>query len=229
MIKMPSFDEQTMYDAETTYNLTMTQDRLAKFIAHYEAIKMVQDIPGNIIECGVFKGTSLVRLASLRNLIGNDFSAKLIGFDVFSDEFPDTEYEEAKAQRQHWIKTAGSSSISTEQLEILFKYHGITNFELIPGDICETVPLYVKNNPGMKVSLLNIDCDFVEPTFCILENLYDKVMPGGIILLDNYAGEGTSGESYHGDTIGVDNFINKKKIRINRFPWASRPCYIVRN
>ena len=228
MIKMPSFDEQTMYDAETTFNLTMTKDRLAKFVAHYEVIKMVKDIPGGIIECGVFKGTSLVRFAALRNLIGNDFSAKIIAFDVFSDEFPNTEYEEAKEQRQHWLDTAGASSISTEQLEQLFKYHRITNFELIPGDICETVPLYVQNNPGMKVSLLNIDCDFVEPTFCVLENLYDKVMPGGVILLDNYAGEGTSGESYHGDTIGVDKYFNNKKIQINRFPWASRPCYIVK-
>ena len=41
MIKMPSLDEQTMYDAETTFNLTMTKDRLAKFVAHYEVIKMV--------------------------------------------------------------------------------------------------------------------------------------------------------------------------------------------
>ena len=228
MIKMPGFDIQTMYDAETTFNLTMTKERLAKFIAHYEAMNMVKEIPGNIVECGVFKGTSLVRFAAMRNLIGNDFSSKIIGFDVFSDDFPDTKFEEGKAQREHWIKTAGGSSISVEQLEEVFAHHDINNFELIAGDICETVPLYVKNNPGMKISLLNIDCDFVEPTFCALENFYDKVMSGGIILLDNYSGEGTSGESYHGDTVGTDNFIQGKEIEVKRFPWAARPCYIIK-
>jgi hypothetical protein len=228
MIEMPKFDEQTMYDAETTFNLTMTHERLAKFLAHYEAMKMVKDVPGNIIECGVFKGTSLARFAAIRNLIGNDFSSKIIGFDVFNDEFPTTEFEEDNEQREHWLETAGGSSIDINQLTTIFNHHGVDNFELIPGDICETVPYYVKNNPGIKISLLNIDCDFVEPTFCVLEHFFERVMPGGIILLDNYAGEGTSGISYHGDTKGVDNYFADKNVKIQRFPWAARPCYIIK-
>jgi len=226
MIKMPTFDEQTMYDAETAFNLTMTNDRLAKFLMHYEVMKMVKNIPGSIIECGVFKGTSLVRFAAIRDLIGNNFSAKIIGFDIFSDDFPNTKFKEDQEQREHWLDTAGGSSIGVSQLEEIFEHHSIKNFELIPGDISETVPLYTKKNPGMKISLLNIDCDFVEPTFCVLDNFFDKVMPGGIILLDNYAGEGTSGISYHGDTKGIDDFLKGKDIKIERFPWAARPCFI---
>ena len=57
-----------------------------------------------------------MRFVALRNLIGTNFSAKIIGFDVFSDTFPDTDYEQGQAQRQHWIDTAGSSSISTDKL-----------------------------------------------------------------------------------------------------------------
>jgi hypothetical protein len=228
MIKMPEFDEQTMYDAETDFNLTMTNDRLAKFIAHYEAMKMVENIPGSIVECGVFKGTSLVRFAAIRNLIGNNFSAKIVGFDIFSDEFPNTKFEEDQEQREHWLKTAGGSSIAVSQLEEIFNHHGVNNFELIPGDICETVPLYAKNNPGIKISLLNIDCDFVEPTFCVLDHFYDRVLQGGIILLDNYSGEGTSGISYHGDTKGIDDYFKDKNVQIERFPWAARPCFIIK-
>ena len=228
MIEMPEFDEQTMYDAETVFHLTMTQDRLSKFIAHYEAMKMVSNIPGCIVECGVFKGTSIVRFASMRNLLYNDFSAKIIAFDVFSDDFPNTQFEEDQKQREHWLQTAGGSSISIEQLEMVFKHHGMENYELVSGDICETVPAYVKNNQGLKVSLLNIDCDFVEPTLSVLEHLYNRVMPGCVILLDNYSGEGTTGQSYHGDTKGVDDFFKNKEVNIRRFPWAARPCYIVK-
>ena len=83
-------------------------------------MKLTQDVPGCIVECGVFKGTSFARFALMRQLLGGDFSSKISGFDVFSDDFPDTNFEEDKAQREHWIETAGASSISIEQLsEIL--------------------------------------------------------------------------------------------------------------
>ncbi len=43
-----------------------------------------------------------------------------------------------------------------------------------------------------------------------LNIFYDRVMKSGVILLDNYAGEGTAGHSYHGDTRGVDGFFPTK-------------------
>ena len=101
MIKMPNFDMQTLYDAETTFNLVMNEERLAKFLIHWEAIKIAQTIPGAIVECGTFKGTSFMRFANMRQLIGGNFSAKLIAFDVFSDEFPNTSFQEDQLQSQH--------------------------------------------------------------------------------------------------------------------------------
>ena len=83
------------------------------------------------------------------------------------------------------------------------------NFELIAGDITKTLPRYIKKNPHLKISLLNIDIDFVESTFCSLEYLYPRVSKGGIILLDNYG-------YAHGDTKGVDLYFKKiKKKTIN--------------
>ena len=228
MIELPSFDEQSRYDYETNFHLTLEISRLAKFIAHYEAFKMVADLPGAIVECGVFKGTSITRFALLRELLGNYFSAKIIAFDVFSDDFPDTQFEEDKAQREHWLNTAGGSSIAPEQLDEVFSRMNVQNYELVAGDICETVPAYMEHHAGLKISLLNIDCDFVEPTICALEHMYDRVVRGGIILLDNYAGEGTAGHSYHGDTRGADEFFADKDVLIQKFPFGARPCYIVK-
>ena len=228
MIELPSFDEQSRYDYETNFHLTLELSRLAKFIAHYEAFKMVSHLPGAIVECGVFKGTSLARFAMLRELLGNAFSAKILAFDVFSDEFPNTAFEEDHAQREHWINTAGASSISTGQLDEVFEWMKVGNYELIAGDICETVPKYMSDHPGLKISLLNIDCDFVEPTRIALEHMYDRLVRGGVVLLDNYAGEGTSGLSYHGDTRGTDEFFADKNVVIRKFPFGARPCYIVK-
>ena len=228
MIDLPEFDIQKMYDYETNYHLTMNLDRVSKYVIHYEAMKMIQDVPGAIVECGVFKGTSFARFAIFRELFGNYTSKKLVAFDVFSDDFPDSEFEEDKKIREDWINTAGGSSISTDQLSSVLDKNDIKNYQLIEGDVLETIPRYVNENKGLKISLLNIDIDFVEPTYCALENLFPLVMPGGIILLDNYAGESPEGIALHGDTKGVDDYFNDKKVKIRQFPFAGRPCYIIK-
>jgi len=220
-IKFPNFKK--MYDYETNFHLTMNSERLAKLICHYEIFKKVKNVSGELVECGVFKGTSLARFGLMRELFGSKNTSKIIAFDVFSDVFPNTKFKEDKKIRKNWIKNAGSSSISKKQMSQIFKKQGTENFELIAGDITKTLPRYIKKNPHLKISLLNIDIDFVESTFCSLEYLYPRVSKGGIILLDNYG-------YAHGDTKGVDLYFKKikKKPLIQKFPFTSRPCYIVK-
>ena len=220
-IKFPDFKK--MYDYETNFHLTMNSDRFAKLICHYEIFKKVINVSGDVVECGVFKGTSLARFGLMRKIFGSKKNSKIIAFDVFSDVFPTTEYKEGKIDRKIWIKNAGSSSISKKQMSKVFKKQGTKSFDLIAGDITKTLPKYIEKNPNLKISLLNIDIDFVESTFCSLEYLYPRVSKGGIILLDNYG-------YAHGDTKGVDLYFKKikKKPLIQKFPFTSRPCYIVK-
>ena len=220
-IKLPDFKK--MYDYETNYHLTMDGDRMGKLLCHYEILKKCINIPGEIVECGVFKGTSLARFGIMRDLLGTKNTAKIIGFDVFSDKFPNTKYKEDKKIRSERIKKAGPSSISKTQMTTVFNKIGIKNFDIIAGDITKTLPKYVKNKPELKVSLLNIDIDFVESTYCSLKYLYPKVSKGGIILLDNYG-------FAHGDTLGVDKYFKdiKVKVKIQKFPFITRPCFIVK-
>ena len=109
-IKFPDFKK--MYEYETNFHLTMNSERLAKLICHYETFKSANKVSGEIVECGVFKGTSLARFALFRDLLGSKNTSKIIAFDVFSDVFPNTQYKEDKKIRKDWIKKAGSSSIS---------------------------------------------------------------------------------------------------------------------
>ena len=80
MIKIPKDLKKKMYDYETFYHLSMTNDRLGKFLAHYEAFKLISEIPGEIVECGVFKGTSFVRFALFRELLGGEKFLKIVSF-----------------------------------------------------------------------------------------------------------------------------------------------------
>ncbi len=228
MIKLPKFNIQNMYDAETHFNLFMNDERLSKFLIHYEIFKKIKNYKGSIVECGVFKGTSFSRFAMLRELIGKSKSNKLIAFDVFSDKFPDTKFKNEKKQRKHWINTAGGSSIAINQLTKIFKKKKIKNFKLIKGDVLQTIPNFVKKNPNLKIALLNVDIDFVETTQCVLDNLYNKVIKGGIILFDNYEGVGTGGTFYKGETDTIKRFLKKKNKKIIKFPFFNRPSYIVK-
>ena len=230
MIKLPRFTYQSMYNSETEFNLQMSEERLAKLLIHYEAFKLVKNLKGSIVECGIFKGTSFVRFAILRSLFKKN-NSRLVGFDHFSSKYPKTSYSNEMNIRKSFIRGAGSSSISSEQLKKIFKKKKIGNFELVKGNVLNTIPIYIKKNRNLKICLLNIDIDFVESTQCVLENLYDKVVKGGIIIFDNYMGDigkKTSKIFYQGETNIINKFLKKRKKKVIFSKLFIRPSYITK-
>lgn len=219
MIELPDFNKAFEY--ENDFYLSCDISRISKIMAHYEFYKMIQDIPGDIVECGVFKGTSLVRFASFLELLGNPLSKKIIGFDTFG-KFPETNFEADKEMRQRHLDTAGGESMSKQQLMDVLKHKGIDkHIELVEGDITKTLQDYVKSNPELKVSLLNLDVDIYEPSKVVLESLYPRLVHGGILLLDDY-------ESFPGETKAANDYFEDKNIKIRRLPFRKIPCYIVK-
>jgi len=182
---------------------------------------MALNVPGTIVECGVFKGASLARFAMFRDLFGNPFSKKIIGFDTFG-AFPETSFNPDKVVRKKFIEAAGDQSISADQMVKVLKHKGCDKFvELVPGDICETVPKYVKDHPELKISLLNLDTDIYEPAVTILEHLYPRIEKGGGLILDDY-------ETFSGETKGIDVYFIDMNISIQKFPFCMTPCYMVK-
>ena len=193
---------------------------MGKFIAHYELFKRAIDKQGVIVECGVFKGTSLVRFAGFRKLLDKNQERKIVAFDTFED-FPLTEFVPDKKLRDKLITDAGSQSISTSQLmEVLRHKESGAGVELVAGDIDKTVPEYVRNNPDLQIALLNIDVDIYEPTVTILKYLYPLVVSGGIVMLDDYG-------VFPGETKAVDEYFNGK-IDIRKLSYSKTPQYIIK-
>lgn len=177
MIQLPNFDKAFEYENEFYLSCDIT--RISKILAHYELFKMALNVPGTIVECGVFKGASLARFAMFRDLFGNPFSKKIIGFDTFG-AFPETSFNPDKVVREEFIDAAGDQSISVDQMMKVLEHKGCDKFvELVSGDICETVPKYVKDHPELKISLLNLDTDIYEPAVTTLERLYPRIERGG--------------------------------------------------
>ena len=220
MINLPNFEKAFEY--ENNFYLSCDITRISKILSHYEIYKMIKEIGGEIVECGVFKGASYLRFAMFREIFSNPYSKKIIGFDTFG-KFPETSFQDDEKARTQFIDSAGSDSISKEQLLKILDNKGLNkHVELIEGDITETVPAYVKANPELKISLLNLDTDIYEPAVSILEHLYPKITKGGILMLDDYG-------THPGETKAVDEFFKNKDIQIKKFSFAMTPCYIIKS
>lgn len=218
MIKLPNFKNSFYY--ENNFYLSCDSSRIGKFMAHYELFKMSIDKPGSIIECGVFKGISLIRFATFRNLL-NKKSKKIIGFDMFG-RFPETKFVRDQKLRKKFIKDAGINGISKKQLLQTLKRKKLDEkIELIQGDVTKTIPKYIEKNPKLKISFLNLDTDIYEPAVTILEYLYPKIVKGGILLLDDYG-------VFPGETKAVDEYFAKNNIKINKFSFSKTPHYIIK-
>lgn len=219
-MRLPTFSKSFEY--ENNFVLSCDSTRIGKIIAQYELYKMSAELPGAIVECGVFKGNSLCKFAMFRDLFGNRFSKKIIGFDIFG-KFPQTKFADDKKSRKKFIVEAGIQGISKEQLLEVLKYKNAdTLVELVKGDITRTVPRYVKDHPELRISLLNIDVDIYEPAVTILKYLFPRVVPGGIILLDDYG-------VFPGETKAVEEYFSSQNVQIKKLPYSMTPSYIIKS
>ncbi|MCZ2845468.1 MAG: dTDP-6-deoxy-L-hexose 3-O-methyltransferase, partial [Candidatus Bathyarchaeota archaeon] len=114
------FDIEKNFEYENGFYLTSDITRIGKLLAHYELYKLIIDLPGNIIECGVYKGTSLIRFSSFREILESPYSRKIIGFDAFG-KFPEQQqYSDASYIKK--FESIGGFGISVDELKKVFQY-----------------------------------------------------------------------------------------------------------
>lgn len=213
------FHKNQSFHYENGFYITTDSRRFGKFFAHYELYKRITNLPGAIVECGIFKGNSFFRLAHFREILEMQDSRKLIGFDIFGD-FPQTNFDLDAPFREAFINEAGNG-ISEEELHNVLKFKNIRNYELIKGDIVQTVPEYCTNNPQLKIALLHIDTDIYEPAVTILEYFWDRMVSGGVIIFDDYA-------IFPGETKAVDDFFASRNVIIEKLPICHTPSFVIK-
>lgn len=219
-MKNYSVDISKKWDYENGFYLTCETSRIGKFLNHLEIYNNILGIEGDILEFGVYKGASLVRLLSFRNLLEKESKRKVFGFDIFG-KFPDSLALESDKQFVHNFENAGGYGISKSDLEMLLNKKGFDNYALVQGNILNTIPEFVANKTSEKIALLHIDVDVYEPTKVILENLWDKVVPGGVLILDDYG-------IVEGETKAVDEFFAGQQITINKPKYNNLPSFIIK-
>ena len=210
--------KKEIWEIENKYFLNADSQRFAKTIFHYEIFKKIKKIRGDIFELGVFKGNSLMRFANFNQITGA--KKKFVCFDDFGKFSFTGKNKQDKQFIKKWRKNTGSG-IDVIDLKKKLKKKKLKNFNLIKGNVLETLPKFLLKKKKFKISLLHLDMDVYEPTALSLRLLYDKVAKGGIILIDDYS-------QVKGATMATDEFIKEKKIKIKRYKFFSKPCFIVK-
>ncbi|MDO8463820.1 MAG: TylF/MycF/NovP-related O-methyltransferase [Gallionella sp.] len=211
------FDTDQQWNYENGFYLTSHSSRLAKMVAHYELYKSIINLPGHVVECGVYKGASIIRFGTFREILESQNSRKIIGFDAFGD-FPKQDDANDKKFIEKF-ESAGGGGITADELREVFSHKSFGNYELIPGDILETVPQYVSQHPELKIALLHIDVDVYKPSAVILEHLFDRVVAGGIIVFDDFG-------TVAGETKAIDEYFAGQNVLIEKLPFSQTPAYI---
>lgn len=195
-------------------------DRLQKIVARYELLKLIREIPGDIVECGVFKGSGIYTIAKFNQILMPHTSRKIIGFDFFETDRK-IHFKKKKDQKVldfHNPKFSDRKTILANLAAI-----GINNVELVAGNVVETTKDYAKKSLGFRIALLYLDVDNYEGTLGILENLFPLVTPGGLVVFDEYALRG------HGESDAVSQYFKGRNPKLHSLPFASTPtAYLIK-
>lgn len=202
-------------------------------LAHYELFKLTMDLPGHYLDFGIYFGNSFFSWHKfLEVLTPTATHKKVIGFDTFAgfpDISPEDGGEDASVQK---LKGGFNASSFYDEFRELLELHNEDGVipsnrgRVVVGNIVETLPAFLEENPEARFCLVNIDVDVYEPTRKILELCWERMVPGAVLLLDEY---GTS--KWPGETRAWDYFARDHNIAagVKRFAWANAPgAYVIK-
>lgn len=221
------------YEEENVARTQIMRIRDHSMVAYVSLLSLWQQIrfceltaiAGDFVECGVWKGGA-VGLMALGNLHHSTTPRRLRLFDVFDDICePDPQVDGTKAVAEFEQFTGRNRDIWTGELApgVGFYNHlgGAGKLEEVKTLLEEDIGYdsnYCTYHPGWfqhtmpnveieKIAILRLDSDWYASTKTCLNELYDKVVPGGFVIIDDYG-------CYEGCRKAVDEFIETRGLRV---------------
>lgn len=176
-------------------------------VANLLRVIVAEGIPGDFVECGAWRGGTAFLMAELLKQIGVQ-DRKVWLFDSF-EGMPPVEEIDGRAAKVEVNDPASylspeKSRAPIEEVRRAANDLGIGSYtEFVKGWFAETLP-GTRHRVG-PIALLHIDCDWYSSCRCCLDNLYDQVVDGGFVVLDDYY-------HYDGCTIAVHEFLAERRV-----------------
>ena len=218
---------QKIYDGFNDFMLSSDIKVFGKMLARTLLFEQVKNVPGDILEFGVFRGTGLLTFLKLKRYLCPNTVKKVVGFDFFeTDGLLETLSSQDKEAMSTLFKERGfthEESFKKYLNESILNFgFGSHEFELIKGNASKTAKEYVSSRPGLKISLLYLDLDLAKPTYDVLCEMWDKVSKGGVVVFDEYAYQKWS------ESQGVDVFFENKDVEIISLNYMAPTACVVK-
>ena len=211
----PDFEASDIEIIRAVEPYTMTSTERIHALIHAVRHVVRNRIAGDMVECGVWKGGSVMAMAlTLLQLGERDRSLYL--FDTFSGMTPpgdmDVDYQGQQAQV---ILDAVRCEASQQEVEKVVFSTGYDRDKIhfVRGRVEETIPAHAPES----IALLRLDTDWYESTQHELLHLFPRLSRGGVIIVDDYG-------HWRGARKAVDEYIaqNEVPLFLHRIDYTGR-------
>ena len=178
----------------------------------WEFFRKIQKVKGDIVECGVGRGRSLITLSAINKLISQTEATdkrRIFALDSF-EGFPEPNVKDASSRNPkigEWSNSPNNQfSYSPDSISKVLKCADIhSNITFIKGFFDKTT----LNLPTDEIAILHLDGDLYESVLHPLNNLWKQVTVGGIIVVDDYLFDSDDNEAFPGARLAVMEFLAK--------------------
>ena len=218
-------------DKLDNFSKFVSRQTLSTFLFKWEVFKQVLNVQGSVVECGVRFGGGLFSFAQFSAILEPvNYQRKIIGFDTFAG-IPEITKEDLIMGRSSENAHVGGFNIPGIKEDLaeairLFDMNRpighIPKIELVVGDINETLPEYLLENPHTIVSLMYLDLDLYKPTKTALDQILPRMPKGAVIAFDevNHA-------PWPGETSALLDVVSLNSLRLRRIPFDALRSYAV--
>lgn len=176
-------------EKERSLGLFLRGSLLARILAITEVYKKIVDIPGAIFDVGTWRGQTAVVCENLRAIYEPlHFNRRIVCFDTFEGYQGFSEKDRATALHKDGTYGVGGDDYAELLRHLLVQHekcnamgHNNGKHKVIKGDCRETIPGFFTENPNEYVALAFFDVNSYEPTLKAFEDVWAKLVPGGIV------------------------------------------------
>lgn len=210
-------EERATLEAVSPYTMTSVE----RIVALTQAVEYIHrtGIPGAIVECGVWRGGSMMAVA--RTLLEADGSDRdLFLFDTYegmsTPTDADRDLEGQSASRLLDESSPDEDEVwcyaGTEDVRRNVESTGYPTelLHFVEGKVEETIPDHAPD----EIALLRLDTDWYESTKHELEQLYPRLRSGGVLIIDDYG-------HWQGARKAVDEFFDGS-VLLQRIDYTGR-------
>ena len=141
---------------------------------------VARGVPGDVVECGVFRGGTAVLAAAVLEAYDAGSDRRVVAVDTFAG-IPRNKHGDAHTD--DWPENSYAASEDDVALHF-YQIAASHRLRVLKGPFDEVLPTYARTSP--PIALLRIDADTYEGTNDALRNLYDRLSPGGVVVVDDY-------------------------------------------